>query len=181
MIEYLKTYQWWLGLSLLLVSYVPFGFADKAAVRRLRNFSFISIRGKWFSFVLVAFYATFAIVPFFVKTTNSIGLLVAGNVVFVFGALCTLVSYANYFSSKPDETITKGLYRYSRNAIYVSALFMEIGTVILCRLWILGVVLVLHLVLRHYIILEEERYCEQTYGESYRKYKANTPRYFLIV
>ncbi len=180
MIEYIKTYYWWLGLLLLSVSYLPFLFADKAALKRLSDFSFISIRGKWFSLVMTAFYAAFAIVPFFVKHPQSIGLLATGCVIFGFGAVCTLVSYANYFSSKPDETITKGLYRFSRNAIYVSALFMEIGIVILCRSWLLGAVLLLHLVLRHYVILEEERYCEQAYGESYLAYKKKTPRYFLF-
>lgn len=177
---YFKTYYWWLGMLLLLVSYLPFLLADKAAFKRLSDFSFISIRGKWFSFVMIAFYAVFAIVPFFVRLTDSIALLMAGCLVFGFGAVCTLVSYDNYFSSKSDETITKGLYRFSRNAIYVSALFMEIGIVVLCRSWLLGVVLVLHLVLRHYVILEEERYCEQTYGESYLAYKKRTPRYFLF-
>lgn len=120
---YFKTYYWWLGMLLLLVSYLPFLLADKAAFKRLSDFSFISIRGKWFSFVMIAFYAVFAIVPFFVRLTDSIALLMAGCLVFGFGAVCTLVSYDNYFSSKSDETITKGLYRFSRNAIYVSALF----------------------------------------------------------
>ena len=32
----------------------------------------------------------------------------------------------------------------------------------------------------HGVILGEERYCEQTYGDSYREYKQRVPRYFLF-
>ncbi len=36
------------------------------------------------------------------------------------------------------------------------------------------------MVYTHLIVLGEERYCEATYGDEYRTYKARTPRYFLL-
>ncbi len=177
---YFKTGYCWLGLLLLLVSYLPLLFADKAAVKRLINFSFISKKGKWISFVISLCYIAFILIPFFIKRTDSIIISIIGYILFGFGVVCTLVGYGNYFSSKPDETITKGLYRFSRNAIYVSTLFMMAGEVVLCRSLVLGVLLAVHIVLQHYVILEEERFCEQTYGESYLAYKKRTPRYFLF-
>ena len=78
-------------------------------------------------------------------------------------------------------TIVYLIYRYSRNPMYFFFMLGMLGVCIAtASLWLL-IVMLPFAVFTHGIILGEERYCEATYGESYRKYKACTPRYFLIV
>ena len=59
----------------------------------------------------------------------------------------------------------------------------EVGALAVCiasaSLWLLLATIPLILV-THGVILGEERYCMTTYGEDYARYKARTPRYFLL-
>ena len=72
------------------------------------------------------------------------------------------------------------LFHLSRNPMYF---FYEVGALAVCiasaSLWLLLATIPLILV-THGVILGEERYCMTTYGEDYARYKARTPRYFLL-
>ena len=91
-----------------------------------------------------------------------------------------IAAFYAYGAALPDEAVTGGIYRYSRNPMYFA---FHLGMLAVCiastSLWLL-IVIVPFFVFTHLTILGEERYCEATYGETYRAYKAKTPRYFLI-
>lgn len=80
---------------------------------------------------------------------------------------------------KPSPSlIRKGLYKYTRNPMYVGFGIAQLAFGIGQRnLWIiLFVVLSGFLVLR-LAILPEERYLEEKFGDDYRTYKAEVPRW----
>ncbi len=103
-----------------------------------------------------------------------------GLVIFILGALMMVWAFLSYGKTPLDETVTGGIYRISRNPMYTSFILGVVGaTVASASLWLL-ILLVLFIVATHGVILGEERYCAETYGEPYLKYKMATPRYLLF-
>ncbi len=80
---------------------------------------------------------------------------------------------------KPATTIiSKGLFRYSRNPIYLAFCIATIGIgLVLNSWWIVGSVLPLIVLLQRLVISREEAYLEHKFGESYLDYKRRVRRW----
>jgi len=77
--------------------------------------------------------------------------------------------------------VTGGLYRYSRNPIYVAMLAALLGFALLLPSWIsLGLLIGAGLGIRRHV-RDEEAYLARTYGEEYRRYAARVGRFVLGV
>jgi len=74
--------------------------------------------------------------------------------------------------------VTTGLFRFSRNPIYVGLTLMYLGLTLAFNTW-WGLVLLgpLLLTMHRGVILREERYLEQTFSEPYRQYCSMVRRY----
>ena len=73
--------------------------------------------------------------------------------------------------------VTGGLYRYSRNPIYVAMLTALLGFALLLPSWIsLGLLIGAGLGIRRHV-RDEEAYLGRTYGEEYRRYAARVGRF----
>jgi protein-S-isoprenylcysteine O-methyltransferase Ste14 len=85
----------------------------------------------------------------------------------------------NVLAHKPSSNlIQSGLYRFSRNPIYVSGLMLQLGIGLLMNnLWIVLLVPVSKLVFDRYVIAAEEAYLERTFGEVYVDYKLSIRRW----
>ena len=85
----------------------------------------------------------------------------------------------NVLHHKPSShLIQRGLYRFSRNPIYVSGLVLQLGIAVLMNsLWIVLLVLVSKRVFDRYVIAGEEAYLERAFGELYMGYKSTVPRW----
>ena len=89
-------------------------------------------------------------------------------------------SFWSYCTADRDKLITKGIYRYSRNPMYVVFTIGFLGIAISCAsLWLL-LVLLPYVWAMHGTILGEEQYCEKTFGDDYREYKKRVPRYIIF-
>ena len=78
----------------------------------------------------------------------------------------------------PRDFVTAGLYRFVRNPMYIGALLTLFGEAALFRsAWILLYAGALWLALHTFTVLLEEPQLERRFGESYRTYKATTPRW----
>ncbi len=93
--------------------------------------------------------------------------------------LDTIVS-VNFATTPLAEPVTKGLYRYSRHPIYVSFIVILIGVGIASASWLLLSFSIVLMVLIPHIVIPEERFCLEKYGDSYREYVNRTPRYIGI-
>ena len=73
--------------------------------------------------------------------------------------------------------VTGGLYRHSRNPIYVAMLTALLGFALLLPSWIsLGLLIGAGLGIRRHV-RDEEAYLARTYGEEYRRYAARVGRF----
>lgn len=86
----------------------------------------------------------------------------------------------NVRPSEPTLALaTKGIFTRTRNPMYVGGSLALLGIGIGFALdWVI-LLLLLSLPLLHYgIILREERYLEGKFGDEYRRYKTQVPRYW---
>lgn len=74
--------------------------------------------------------------------------------------------------------VTDGLYRFSRNPMYLSLVLFHAGIGLAAdSLWILLSLLPAFLLIRFGVISPEERYLERRFGAGYLRYKASVRRW----
>lgn len=81
--------------------------------------------------------------------------------------------------SPPRQLVTSGLYRFSRNPMYVSVVLMLLGWACLFQgaaLWIyaIGITIAFHL----RVVAGEEPWLARAHGEDWVSYSARVPRWF---
>jgi len=75
--------------------------------------------------------------------------------------------------------ITGGVYRLSRNPIYVALTLLYAGIAVAAASgWALAFLIPVLLVMEFGVVRREERYLETKFGETYRAYKAQVRRWF---
>ena len=78
----------------------------------------------------------------------------------------------------PKNFVAAGLYRFLRNPMYFGALLAVCAQALIFRsAWLLLYAAILWLALHTATVLFEEPQLERRFGESYREYKARTPRW----
>ncbi len=77
-----------------------------------------------------------------------------------------------------SKMVNRGLYRYSRNPMYVGLIIVYIcGTLLLNTFWLAFLLVPVLLGLRYFIIAKEETYLEQEFGDEYLQYKQQVRRW----
>ena len=104
-----------------------------------------------------------------------------GNVAFVLGLIGMVVALLDFRRAPADQPATKGLYRVSRNPQWVALVLVFLGACIAVGSWTALLLLALAAVTLHFRILAEERSCLARYGESYRAFMRQVPRYFWFL
>ena len=105
--------------------------------------------------------------------------LLAGIVVTQAGARTLLSRGTNVNPLRPAVALaTDGIYRWTRNPMYVGGLPLMLGLAIVLALDWLPLLMVPAAFLLHFgIVRREEQYLEAKFGDRYRGYKARVPRY----
>lgn len=111
--------------------------------------------------------------------------------VFVGAGLALLVAAAGIFRRagtnippwKPALALaTHGIYGHLRNPMYVGFGLVTAGLAIaFASDWTLVLMIPAALVLHYGVVLREERYLERKFGDDYRRYCSETPRYGMPV
>jgi protein-S-isoprenylcysteine O-methyltransferase Ste14 len=74
--------------------------------------------------------------------------------------------------------VTSGPFRFSRNPLYVALTLLYLGLSMAFNTWWGAVVLVpLLILMQRGVVLREERYLEEKFGESYRAYRGRVRRW----
>jgi protein-S-isoprenylcysteine O-methyltransferase Ste14 len=103
----------------------------------------------------------------------------AGCAILIGGWVQFYRAKTNILHQKPSShVIQSGLYRFSRNPIYVSALLLQVGIgVLMANLWVVLFVPVSKVMLDRFVIAGEEAYLEYAFGEVYAEYKRGVRRW----
>jgi len=130
----------------------------------------------YFSIVLLS-YAYSIFLPLKLNTVW----LAIGLLIYLPAMLFLITGLLNFASTPVDELVTKGVYGVSRNPSYVSDFFLMIGIGIACLSWVFLLVAVVDfLLLRYYVVVVEEPFLTEKYGDTYREYMNRTPRWIGI-
>ena len=94
----------------------------------------------------------------------------------------TLAGFGDSFrvgidENKPDKLITSGMFRFSRNPIYVCFLMFFFGIFVIHRNIVIAVAVVLFALAIHRQVLREEKFLTSHYGEEYELYRKKVRRY----
>jgi protein-S-isoprenylcysteine O-methyltransferase Ste14 len=93
------------------------------------------------------------------------------------GSIIVFVNWANTPAGKP---VTRGLYRYSRHPMYVTAVLLLFGVSIASASWVFLLFPIIAGVGQVYFIKMEEAFTLGHYGAAYREYMNRTPRWIGI-
>jgi len=103
-----------------------------------------------------------------------------GLFVYLFGMIFTIVAGINFINTPLDRPATEGLYRISRNPIYLGTYLIFIGIGIACASWLFLLLIAVFIILQNILIDAEERWCLEKYGDAYREYMNRTPKWVGI-
>jgi protein-S-isoprenylcysteine O-methyltransferase Ste14 len=106
-------------------------------------------------------------------------LVVLGVGIAIWGRRTMEVAGTNVDPLLPTTAIvTSGPFRYSRNPLYAALTLFSLGLTLAVNTWWGIVLLVPVLVIMHRgVVLREERYLDQKFGETYREYRSKVRRY----
>jgi protein-S-isoprenylcysteine O-methyltransferase Ste14 len=164
-------------VPLLLIRYGLLGLLGKTALRRAAFFPPRDGAEKA-AYVLyqLATLSIFAYL-FFLKLVYFSPLFYPGVALFGLGAAVIFISAVNFASPHKNGLNTGGLYRLSRNPMYVGYFLYFLGCVLLTSSWGLLIPVLVFQLSAHWIILSEERWCVKEFGEEYQSYMKKVRRY----
>ena len=114
-----------------------------------------------------------------VALTLGLCLSVVAIVIARWGRRTMTAAGTNVRPTRPATTIvTSGPFRFSRNPLYVALTLLYLGLTTAVNTW-WGLILLapLLLVMHVGVVLREERYLDNKFGESYRAYRSKVRRY----
>jgi protein-S-isoprenylcysteine O-methyltransferase Ste14 len=114
--------------------------------------------------------------------------LIFNNIIALFllaaGLLYTIISLVNLGRSTrlglPEESTelkTSGLYKFSRNPMYLGFNLLTISSVVYTLNYAIFLISLYSIIIYHLIILAEEKFLENRFGEQYLEYKRKVNRY----
>ena len=170
------------GFILLLPFFlIRFGFLsllNKKAVQRAAHFA--PVQGKEVIAYWIYQISTVGIIlyPLFLHIKVDFSILFCTGLIFYgVGLVALFITIINF--SFPNDIVlnTKGIYRFSRNPMYVSYFFYFVGMALLTLSVLLFCMVLIFQISAHWIILAEERECIKKFGISYEQYMKKVRRY----
>ncbi len=130
----------------------------------------ISNAGSILPFVLVAY-------SIFLPIKLGTAWFFAGCLIYLLGAIIMTMAIFDFRTTVADKPVTKGVYRFSRNPMYLGTFLFFGGTGIACLSWVFLILTGVFIVLLHIVVVSEERSCLQKYGNAYLEYMNRIPRW----
>ena len=103
-----------------------------------------------------------------------------GLFIYLLGIIIEIIALPNFATTPIDKPVTKGVYRISRNPMYIGEFLIYIGIGIACASWIFLLIAMVVRIGRNIFVISEERICLEKYGDAYREYIDRTPRWIGI-
>ncbi|OUO87016.1 phospholipid methyltransferase [Gordonibacter sp. An230] len=167
-----------LMVPLFVIRFGLLAALDKRALARAARFPPLAGRERAGCAVYQISNALIVLYPFFLSIETEPTLLVAaGCVVYGTGVALLIASTVRFAHPPASGLLQDGVYRFSRNPMYVSYFLYFLGCALLAQSALLFALVLAFQVSAHAIIKAEERECEEAFGEEYRAYCRRVRRY----
>jgi len=103
-----------------------------------------------------------------------------GLLIYVLGMILLIMATLNFGTTPLDKPVTRGAYRISRHPLSFGGFLTFIGMGIACISWIYLLFAVVFIILMNSLVISEERWCLEKYGDAYREYMNRTPKWIGI-
>jgi len=100
-----------------------------------------------------------------------------GLIIFLIGTILYIKSIIDFAKPQDNGINRNGLYKYSRNPMYVAFFLYFLGVSLLINSSLYFLILVIFQVSVHFLILSEERWCIEKFGSEYEEYMKDIRRY----
>jgi protein-S-isoprenylcysteine O-methyltransferase Ste14 len=171
---------WWYTAAFGLTNLFLISIFPRMSARRLfRIPAFESWRERIVSYMSIFVFARALMVfaVFVPLRLNTIWFWI-GTVVF-FGCLVLhTVAMFDFAAAPSDEPVVTGAYRITRHPMQHVAVVMWLGVGVATLSWVICLVCLLQPFLSYPFLQAQERSCLEAYGERYRGYMQQAPRYF---
>lgn len=134
------------------------------------------------AFIVALIFRWLRRMPIFVQAATmwpGLVLIALGVGIAIWGRRTMVAAGTNINPARPATTIVaSGPFRFSRNPLYLALTTLYLGLTLAFNTWWGIVALVPLLITMHWgVVMREERYLEQKFGESYRQYRSRVRRY----
>lgn len=164
-------------VPILLIRFLLLSLLNKEAVRRAAFYPPVQGIEKMAYWINIITTFLLIIVPFFLQI-NLHGPMGIFGLCFLIPALI-LYSISIIQFARPDDTgfNKSGFYNISRNPMYVAFFLYFLGSSMLTRSWLLLIILLIFQISVHFMIISEERWCKEKFGEPFNEYMKKVRRY----
>ena len=165
-------------IPLLLIRFGLLGLLNREALVRAAHFPPMQGGERAAYWVYQLSNAGIFLALFFLRLrTAPAPLFWTGIAVYTAGAVLLAASAAGFAFPSEGGVNRRGIYRLSRNPMYIAYFLLFLGCAFLTQsLLLLGLVLIFQAA-AHWIILAEERWCAGQFGEAYHRYCREVRRY----
>ncbi len=126
--------------------------------------------------ITVAFYIYSLSLPLKLGTVWFYG----GFILYLFGMIVEIIALQNFASTHRDEPVIKGIYRISRNPMYLGGFFIYVGISLTSISLIFLLYAIVYIIFQNIWTKSEESFCLSIYGKTYRDYMKKTPKWIGI-
>jgi protein-S-isoprenylcysteine O-methyltransferase Ste14 len=103
-----------------------------------------------------------------------------GLFVYLVGLFFIVIAMINFVTTSIDKPVTKGIYRYSRNPMFIGFFLVYFGIAIACISWVYLLLTLFFILSMHYLSPFEEAITLGYYGKDYKAYMKRTPKWLGI-
>ncbi|MEI5994708.1 methyltransferase family protein [Candidatus Enterococcus mansonii] len=165
-------------VPIFLIRFLLMNNINSVAAKEAAKFAPVLGIEKFFYYIYQITTILLVILPIFLRSHFKSGINYLGVGLYLIGLIVLLLSTIDFSKQKPNTLRVYGIYQYSRNPMYLGYLLFFFGCTLIMQSVNLFICLVLFQLSTHFIILSEERWCEDHFGSEYNDYSGRVRRYF---
>lgn len=170
---------WFLAVPVIIVGiYIAVFHRDTA--KRMADMTSYSPREKAVTASASVAPHLFTLLTIFIPLSSNTIAVIIGAPLYTIGLIGFIAAVVSYIKAPPEAPAVHGIYKISRNPMYVAALLAYAGIAVMTLNILLTMLLIVMIILHHMMIRAEEKACAKRFGKQYEQYRGNTPRYLFL-
>ena len=121
----------------------------------------------------------YSVIVIFTPLKTGSGMFIPGVILFLVGLTGFIIALFNFKNAPPDSLVIHGIYRISRHPQLLMLFILGLGICFSIGSWLALFIQILSSLFGRSRTLAEEQACLDQYGDSYKNYMKNVPRYFI--